>query len=205
MKTSFRHRFTGAAFVAFRYDFSSKLTLGLALLALSLAVSASASAQTAQWVKQMGPAASVTVSAAMRPATRMPRALSAIPGCSITSRFPVTFRMFSWRNTTPAATSSGPTSVAASYSTRETMSRRMRNGNSYVVGAIQTNSLHPTAQFGNITLTGNGDYDWLIVKYDTRGKVLWAKNYGSTLGDIAQGVALDARATSTSLASSAAP
>ena len=36
MKTSLRHRFIGAAFVAFRYHFSSKLTLGLALLALSL-------------------------------------------------------------------------------------------------------------------------------------------------------------------------
>ncbi len=51
--------------------------------------------------------------------------------------------------------------------------------------------LNPTAQFGNFTLTGHGDYDWLIVKYDTLGNVVWAKNYGSTLGDIAQGVALD--------------
>src|SRR6478752_100112 len=34
------------------------------------------------------------------------------------------------------------------------------SGTSYVAGAIQTNSLHPTAQFDNITLTGHGDYDW---------------------------------------------
>lgn len=65
-------------------------------------------------------------------------------------------------------------------------------GNSYVVGAIQTNSLHPTAKFDNITLTGNGDYDWLIVKYNTSGQVVWAQNYGSASGDIADGVALDA-------------
>ena len=64
-------------------------------------------------------------------------------------------------------------------------------GNSYVVGAIQTNSLHPTAQFGNFTLTGNGDYDWLLVKYDPAGNVLWAKSDGSTAGDTAFGVALD--------------
>lgn len=64
-------------------------------------------------------------------------------------------------------------------------------GNSYVVGAIQTNGPNPTAQFGGFTLTGNGDYDWLIVKYDTLGNVLWAKNYGSSAGDIARGVALD--------------
>ena len=66
------------------------------------------------------------------------------------------------------------------------------SGNSYVAGAIQTNSLHPTAQFGNFTLTGNGDYDWLLVKYDAAGNVAWAKNGGSTAGDIAYGVGLDA-------------
>ncbi len=65
------------------------------------------------------------------------------------------------------------------------------NGNSYVVGAIQTNGLYPTAQFGSFILTGHGDYDWLVVKYDTLGNVLWAKNYGSTAGDTANGVALD--------------
>ena len=66
------------------------------------------------------------------------------------------------------------------------------SGTSYVAGAIQTNSLHPTAQFGNVTFTGNGDYDWLMVKYDPSGQVVWAKNYGRTLGDFAYGVALDA-------------
>ena len=59
------------------------------------------------------------------------------------------------------------------------------NGTSYVAGAIQTNSLHPTAQFGNFTLTGKGDYDWLLVKYDAFGNVVWAKNGGSTAGDTA--------------------
>ena len=65
------------------------------------------------------------------------------------------------------------------------------SGTSYVAGAIQTNSLHPTAQFDNITLTGHGDYDWLLVKYDASGNVVWAKNGGSTAGDIAYGVGLD--------------
>jgi len=65
------------------------------------------------------------------------------------------------------------------------------SGTSYVAGAIQTNSLHPTAQFGNVTLTGKGDYDWLLVKYDPAGNVVWAKNGGSTAGDIAYGVGLD--------------
>jgi len=65
------------------------------------------------------------------------------------------------------------------------------SGNSYVAGAIQTNSLHPTAQFDNFTLTGHGDYDWLLVKYDVSGNVVWAKNGGSTAGDIAYGVGLD--------------
>lgn len=65
-------------------------------------------------------------------------------------------------------------------------------GTSYVAGAIQTNSLHPTAQFDAITLTGHGDYDWLLVKYDASGNVVWAKNGGSTAGDIAYGVGLDA-------------
>jgi len=65
------------------------------------------------------------------------------------------------------------------------------SGNSYVVGAIQTNGIYPTAQFGSFTLTGHGDVDWLVVKYDTLGNVVWAKNYGSTAGDIAEGVTLD--------------
>ncbi len=65
------------------------------------------------------------------------------------------------------------------------------NGTSYVAGAIQTNGLHPTATFGNFTLTGNGDYDWLLVKYDSFGNVVWAKNGGSTADDIAYGVGLD--------------
>jgi hypothetical protein len=65
------------------------------------------------------------------------------------------------------------------------------DGNSYVAGAIQTNGLYPTVSFDNITLTGNGDYDWFIARYDANGNVVWAKNAGSPQGDIAQGVALD--------------
>ena len=52
------------------------------------------------------------------------------------------------------------------------------SGNSYVVGAIQTNGLYPTVTFDAITLTGHGDYDWFIAKYDTNGSVVWAKNAG---------------------------
>ena len=64
-------------------------------------------------------------------------------------------------------------------------------GNSYVVGAIQTNGIYPTVTFDAITLTGHGDYDWFIAKYDANGSVVWAKNGGGTGGDIAYGVALD--------------
>ncbi len=67
------------------------------------------------------------------------------------------------------------------------------DGNSYVVGAIQTNGVYPTAQFGSITLTGHGDYDVLIAKYDAAGNVVWAKNAGSAQGDIARSVALDGK------------
>jgi hypothetical protein len=64
-------------------------------------------------------------------------------------------------------------------------------GNSYVVGAIQTNGIYPTVTFDAITLMGHGDYDWFIAKYDPNGSVVWAKNAGGTGGDIAYGVALD--------------
>ncbi len=63
---------------------------------------------------------------------------------------------------------------------------------SYIAGAIQTNGLYPTVSFDNITLTGNGDYDWFIAKYDAGGNVIWAKSAGSNQGDIARGVAVDA-------------
>jgi hypothetical protein len=65
------------------------------------------------------------------------------------------------------------------------------SGNSYVVGAIQTNGIYPTVTFDTITLTGHGDYDWFIAKYDANGSVVWAKNAGGAAGDIAYGVALD--------------
>lgn len=64
-------------------------------------------------------------------------------------------------------------------------------GNSYVAGSIQTNGVFPTVTFDNVTLTGNGSFDWFIAKYDANGNLLWAKNYGSTLGDFAYGVTLD--------------
>jgi hypothetical protein len=41
---------------------------------------------------------------------------------------------------------------------------------------FKTNGIYPTAQFGSFTLTGHGDVDWLVVKYDTLGNVVWAKN-----------------------------
>ena len=65
------------------------------------------------------------------------------------------------------------------------------SGNSYVAGAIQTNGIFPTVSFDNITLTGHGDYDWFIAKYDGSGNVIWAKSAGSAAGDIARGVAVD--------------
>ena len=50
----------------------------------------------------------------------------------------------------------------------------------YIAGGYFNSS---TIQVGNETLTSNGSYDGLIIKYDADGKVEWAKNIGGSSGD----------------------
>ncbi len=163
-----------------------------ATLLLALAFSASASAQTAQWVKQMGLGGISNGVSTDAAGNAYATGFISNPGlfdnlvipCNASDVFLAKYDTggnIQWANVGGGALLDQGNEVATDAS-----------GNSYVVGAIQTNSLHPTAKFDNIILTGNGDYDWLIVKYNTNGQVVWAKNYGSTSGDFADGVALDA-------------
>ena len=174
-----------------RTQFNRRKVLPMALL-LALAFSASASAQTAQWVKQMGLGGISNGVSSDAAGNAYATGFISNPGlfdnlvipCNASDVFLAKYDPsgnVQWANVGGGDLLDQGNEVVIDAS-----------GNSYVVGAIQTNSLHPTAKFDNITLTGNGDYDWLIVKYNTSGQVVWAKNYGSTLGDFADGVALDA-------------
>ncbi len=61
-------------------------------------------------------------------------------------------------------------------------------GNIYVCGYYQS----PNLVFGPDTLTNLGYQNAFLVKYDTAGNVIWAKNIGGTNTDEAVGVATDA-------------
>ncbi|HTF04735.1 MAG TPA: SBBP repeat-containing protein [Bacteroidia bacterium] len=61
------------------------------------------------------------------------------------------------------------------------------SGNVYVTGAYNA-----SISFGSIKLTNKGEADLFVAKYDTNGKVLWAKGAGGTRGDEGQGIAADA-------------
>lgn len=163
-----------------------------ALLLVWLAFAVNASAQTAQWVKQMGTGGISNGVSSDAAGNAYATGIVSNPGlfdnltipCFVSDVFLAKYDTSGnivWVNVGGGELLDQANDVATD-----------AGGNSYVVGAIQTNSLHPTARFGSITLTGNGDYDWLIVKYDALGNVVWAKNYGSPQGDIAHGVALDA-------------
>jgi hypothetical protein len=163
-----------------------------ALLLVWMAFAASASAQTAQWVEQMGTGGISNGVSSDAVGNAYATGIISNPGlfdnltipCFVSDVFLAKYDTsgnLQWVTLGGGALLDQANDVATD-----------ANGNSYVVGAIQTNGPNPTAQFGNFTLTGHGDYDWLIVKYDTLGNVVWAKNYGSTLGDIAGSVALDA-------------
>jgi hypothetical protein len=60
-------------------------------------------------------------------------------------------------------------------------------GNCYVTGGFSS----PTLNLDTIALTNTGSYDQFIVKYDTRGKMVWAKNFGGTDYDIGTKIVLD--------------
>jgi hypothetical protein len=154
--------------------------------------SVGASAQTAQWVKQMGTGGISNGVSSDAAGNAYATGTISSPGlfdnitvpCNVSDVFLTKYDSSGnilWANVGGGALLDQGNDIATD-----------ANGNSYVVGAIQTNGLHPTAQFGNFTLTGHGDYDWLVVKYDTLGNVLWAKNYGSTAGDTANSVGPDA-------------
>ena len=181
--------FNKSAFV--KTGFNGWKVLAAALFLLCLAFSASASAQTAQWVKQMGTGGISNGVSTDAAGNVYATGTISNPGlfdditvpCNASDVFLTkndSNGNILWATVGGGALLDQGNDVATD-----------ANGNSYVAGAIQTNGPNPTARFGNFTLTGHGDYDWLIVKYDTLGNVVWAKNYGSTLGDIAQGVALD--------------
>ena len=162
-----------------------------ALVLIGLVLSASAQAQTAQWVKQMGLGGISNGVSTDAAGNAYATGLVSNPGlfdnlvipCQASDVFLAKYDPagnIQWANVGGGELLDQGNEVVTDAA-----------GNSYVVGAIQTNSLHPTAQFDNIILTGNGDYDWLIVKYNATGQVVWARNYGGTQGDFGDGVALD--------------
>jgi len=174
--------------VGARFKYCKALAVALLLL---LAFSAGALAQTAQWVKQMGIGGISNGVSSDAAGNVYATGTISNPGlfdsitipCNASDVFLTKYDgsgNILWANVGGGPLLDQGNDVATDSA-----------GNSYVVGAIQTNGPNPTAKFGNFTLTGHGDYDWLIVKYDTFGNVVWAKNYGSALGDIAQGVTLD--------------
>jgi hypothetical protein len=66
-----------------------------------------------------------------------------------------------------------------------------KNGNSYVVGVFWSSSIN----FGGIILNNdsiNNYHDIFIVKYDSYGNVIWAKNAGGGNYDIVSDIAVDA-------------
>ena len=69
------------------------------------------------------------------------------------------------------------------------------NGNAYVTGYFAS----ATINFGSVTLTNTGaawSYDMFVVKYNSAGTVLWAKNVGGTDREIGRGISTDANGNS---------
>jgi len=62
------------------------------------------------------------------------------------------------------------------------------NGNVYVTGYF----LSSTITFGSTTLTNAGSSDLFVVKYDSSGNILWAKNTGGSLGEAGSAITADA-------------
>lgn len=63
------------------------------------------------------------------------------------------------------------------------------NGNAIVTGTFASSSI----TFGSFTLTNNsaGNEDIFVVKYDTNGNVLWAKNAGGAISDQVHSISVD--------------
>ena len=166
--------------------------MAVTFVSIVLGISADASAQTAQWLKQMGTGGISNGVSSDATGNAYATGTVSNPGlfenvvipCQVSDVF---LAKYDTTGTLAWVTLGGGDLLDQANDIVTDAS-----GVSYVAGAIQTNSLHPTAQFGGVILTGKGDYDWLLVKYDAAGNVLWAKNGGSTAGDTAYGVGLDA-------------
>jgi len=166
--------------------------MAVTFISIVLGIAADASAQTAQWVKQMGTGGISNGVSSDAAGNAYATGIVSNPGlfedvvipCQVSDVFLA--RYDTTGNLVWVTLGGGDLLDQANDIVTDA------SGVSYVAGAIQTNSLHPTAQFGDVILTGKGDYDWLLVKYDAAGNVVWAKNGGSTAGDIAYGVGLDA-------------
>ncbi|TAL60967.1 MAG: hypothetical protein EPN85_06085, partial [Bacteroidetes bacterium] len=63
-----------------------------------------------------------------------------------------------------------------------------KSGNVYAAGSYTS----ATLTFGAITLTNAGMGDAFLVKFNSTGNILWAKNIGGSAGDVGHGVAVDA-------------
>src|ERR1700722_4557795 len=64
-------------------------------------------------------------------------------------------------------------------------------GNGYITGAFTS----PSVSFGSTTLTTlSGNVGMFLVKYNTNGKVIWAKTPGGTGSPVGQAVTTDNRA-----------
>ncbi|MEI9962278.1 MAG: hypothetical protein WDM76_14435 [Limisphaerales bacterium] len=66
-------------------------------------------------------------------------------------------------------------------------------GSSYIIGGFNSSN----CPFGSIVLTNSSrsaspTYDVFVVKYDTKGGVVWAQKFGGTNDDRGSGVAVDA-------------
>src|SRR5262245_47905782 len=61
------------------------------------------------------------------------------------------------------------------------------SGDYYVAGYFSS----PSISFGTTSLSTAGDRDVFLVKYDSSGQVLWARQAGGTAADDAQALALD--------------
>ncbi len=61
------------------------------------------------------------------------------------------------------------------------------NGNIYITGSFSS----PSITFGSFTLTNFGGSDVFVVKYNSSGSAIWAKNYGGTSNEWGYGIATD--------------
>lgn len=64
------------------------------------------------------------------------------------------------------------------------------NGNVYITGRFASDVTFPSNSGSALTLVSNGSYDGYIAKYDSKGNLLWAKNFGGTSVESSSWVAL---------------